>query len=111
MAQSAPGAFGQAGVTPAEIDIAMIYDSFSITVLALLEDLGFCAKGEGGAFLDPARFALVAHSRMADLPPPIACWLRSCSGRAPWQCSCCWHGPTVAPLHAMLRWCLRCWPL
>ncbi|MGE0625882.1 MAG: thiolase domain-containing protein [Pseudomonadales bacterium] len=54
-AQSAPQAFGEAGVTPAEIDIAMIYDSFSITVLALLEDLGFCAKGEGGAWVEGGR--------------------------------------------------------
>ena len=49
--QSAPLAFSDAGVTPAEIDIAMIYDSFSITVLTLLEDLGFCKKGEGGAWV------------------------------------------------------------
>ena len=49
--QSAPQAFGEAGITPAEIDSAMIYDSFSITVLALLEDLGFCKKGEGGAWV------------------------------------------------------------
>ena len=42
-------AFGEAGVTPAEIDVAMIYDSFTITVLTILEDLGFCKKGEGGA--------------------------------------------------------------
>lgn len=49
-AQSAPVAFAEAGITPAEIDVAMIYDSFSITVLALLEDLGFCAKGEGGEY-------------------------------------------------------------
>jgi acetyl-CoA C-acetyltransferase len=49
--QSAPLAFSDAGVTPAEIDIAMIYDSFSITVLTLLEDLGFCEKGEGGAWV------------------------------------------------------------
>jgi acetyl-CoA C-acetyltransferase len=54
-AQSAPQAFGEAGVTPAELDIAMIYDSFSITVLALLEDLGFCAKGEGGAWVEGGR--------------------------------------------------------
>jgi len=54
-AQSGPSAFGEAGVTPAEIDIAMIYDSFSITVLALLEDLGFCAKGEGGAWVEGGR--------------------------------------------------------
>lgn len=51
-AQSGPVAFGEAGVTPAEMDIAMIYDSFSITVLALLEDLGFCKKGEGGSWVE-----------------------------------------------------------
>jgi len=50
-AQSAPQAFGEAGVKPGEIDIAMIYDSFSITVLTLLEDLGFCPKGEGGRWV------------------------------------------------------------
>ena len=47
-ARSAPEAFGRAGVRPDEIDIAMIYDSFTITVLAILEDLGFAKKGEGG---------------------------------------------------------------
>jgi acetyl-CoA C-acetyltransferase len=51
-AQSGPIAFGEAGIKPSEIDIAMIYDSFSITVLALLEDLGFCKKGEGGAWVE-----------------------------------------------------------
>lgn len=49
---SGPTAFGQAGVKPSDIDIAMIYDSFTITVLSALEDLGFCAKGEGGAFVE-----------------------------------------------------------
>ena len=53
--QSAPQAFGEAGVTPSEIDIAMIYDSFSITVLTLLEDLGFCKKGEGGSWVEGGR--------------------------------------------------------
>jgi acetyl-CoA C-acetyltransferase len=48
-------AFGQAGVRPGEIDVAMIYDSFTITVIVALEDLGFCAKGEGGAFADGGR--------------------------------------------------------
>ncbi len=47
-ARSGPEAFGEAGVRPDEIDIAMIYDSFTITVLAILEDLGFAKKGEGG---------------------------------------------------------------
>lgn len=60
-AQSGPEAFGQSGLRPEEMDVAMIYDSFTITVLAILEDLGFCAKGEGGAY--------VAHGRLAfDVP-------------------------------------------
>ena len=54
-AQSGPPAFAEAGIRPDEIDIAMIYDSFTITVLAILEDLGFCKKGEGGAFVNEQR--------------------------------------------------------
>jgi acetyl-CoA C-acetyltransferase len=50
-AQAAPIAFGEAGVTPAEIDVLMAYDSFSITVMCLIEDLGFCKKGDGGAYV------------------------------------------------------------
>ena len=50
-AVSGPLAFAQAGLAPADVDVAQIYDSFTITVLLLLEDLGFCPKGEGGAFV------------------------------------------------------------
>ena len=50
-AVSGPIAFAQAGVTPADIQYASIYDSFTITVLLQLEDLGFCTKGEGGRFV------------------------------------------------------------
>jgi len=53
--QSGRSALGEAGVTPGEIDIAMIYDSFTITVLTILEDLGFCKKGEGGAYVEGGR--------------------------------------------------------
>jgi acetyl-CoA C-acetyltransferase len=51
-AVSGPAAFKEAGVTPADIKYASIYDSFTITVLIQLEDLGFCAKGDGGRFVD-----------------------------------------------------------
>jgi len=54
-ALSGPAAFDQAGVRPDEIDIAMIYDSFTITVLTLLEDLGFAKKGEGGPYVEGGR--------------------------------------------------------
>jgi acetyl-CoA C-acetyltransferase len=49
--QSGALAFAEAGVTPADIQYASIYDSFTITVLMQLEDLGFCKKGEGGRFV------------------------------------------------------------
>jgi acetyl-CoA C-acetyltransferase len=48
---SGAAAFTEAGVKPADIKFAAIYDSFTITVLMQLEDLGFCEKGKGGAFV------------------------------------------------------------
>jgi len=50
-AWSGKTAFEEAGLTPADIQYASIYDSFTITVLMQLEDLGFCAKGAGGRFV------------------------------------------------------------
>jgi acetyl-CoA acetyltransferase len=44
-------AFAMAGIGPEDVDVAQLYDSFTITVLLALEDLGFCAKGEGGPFV------------------------------------------------------------
>lgn len=50
-ARSGAAAFAESGVTPRDIRYVSIYDSFTITVLIQLEDLGFCAKGEGGRFV------------------------------------------------------------
>jgi acetyl-CoA acetyltransferase len=50
--QSANRAFTMAGVTRDDIDTAHVYDAFTISLLVLLEDLGFCKKGEGGAFVE-----------------------------------------------------------
>jgi acetyl-CoA C-acetyltransferase len=48
---SGPPAFAEAGVKPSDIKYASIYDSFTITVLMQIEDLGFCEKGQGGRFV------------------------------------------------------------
>jgi len=50
-AWSGPRAFEEAKVRPSDIKYASIYDSFTITVLMQIEDLGFCEKGKGGAFV------------------------------------------------------------
>jgi len=48
---SGPPAWEMSGIKPADIKYASIYDSFTITVLMQLEDLGFCEKGQGGKFV------------------------------------------------------------
>jgi acetyl-CoA C-acetyltransferase len=49
--RSGAAAFAEAGIGHGDIDYVSIYDSFTITVLVQLEDLGFCAKGQGGRFV------------------------------------------------------------
>ena len=44
-------------MTPAEIDLVMLYDAFTITPILFLEDLGFCPKGEGGRFIADGNIA------------------------------------------------------
>ncbi len=56
--QSGPRALARAGVRHDEIDCCMLYDSFTITVIMTLEGLGFCGRGEGGAFVEGGRIGL-----------------------------------------------------
>jgi acetyl-CoA acetyltransferase len=51
-AKAGPEAFGRAGLTPGDVDMVMLYDSFTITCILLLESLGFCGRGEGGPFAE-----------------------------------------------------------
>ena len=53
--ESGTRAFSAAGLGPRDVDVAMLYDAFTITPILFLEDLGFCAKGEGGAFVAGGR--------------------------------------------------------
>ena len=54
-ARCGPAAFERAGLTPDDVDVALLYDCFTIVVLMQLEDYGFCAKGEAGAFVEGGR--------------------------------------------------------
>ena len=56
--QSGENALRMAGVAIEDVDFATIYDSFTITVLVTLENLGFCKRGEGGGFVEGGRIAL-----------------------------------------------------
>lgn len=56
-AQSGQQAFAMAGLTPADMDMAQLYDAFTINTILFLEDLGFCKKGEGGAFVQGGAIA------------------------------------------------------
>lgn len=51
-------AFARAGLTPADVDVCELYDAFTYMLLITLEDLGFCGKGEAGAFVEDGRLRL-----------------------------------------------------
>lgn len=56
-AQSGAQAYAMAGLGAADMDMAQVYDAFTINTILFLEDLGFCAKGEGGAFVQDGGIA------------------------------------------------------
>ena len=56
--QSGKNAFAMAGMKPSDIDLCTLYDSFTITLLVTLENLGFCELGEGGSFVEDGRIGL-----------------------------------------------------
>jgi len=55
--ESGARAYAQAGVQAADIDVVQVYDAFTINTILFPEDLGFCAKGEGGSFVEGGRIA------------------------------------------------------
>lgn len=55
--QSGRDAFAMAGLRPSDMDVVQLYDAFTINTLLFLEDLGFCKKGEGGAFVEGGAIA------------------------------------------------------
>jgi acetyl-CoA acetyltransferase len=55
--RSGPQAYQMAGLKPGDIDLAMLYDAFTINTILFLEDLGFCPKGEGGRFIENGAIA------------------------------------------------------
>jgi acetyl-CoA acetyltransferase len=54
---SGRAADAMAGLGPEDIDVVELYDAFTINTILFLEDLGFCAKGEGGRFVEGGRIA------------------------------------------------------
>ena len=57
VAEAAKRAYAQAGVGPKDVDAVELYDAFTINTILFLEDMGFCAKGEGGHFVEGGRIA------------------------------------------------------
>ncbi len=55
--ESGPRAFAMAGIGPGDVDVAELYDAFTINTILFLEDLGFCPKGEGGRFVEGGAIA------------------------------------------------------
>ena len=90
IARAAERAFAMAGLTPSDIDMASLYDCYTITVLMTLEDAGFCGKGEGMAWVNQRDLTFAG-----DFPLNTAAG-NSRSGRPAWRAACTtWSTPRV----------------
>lgn len=58
LTRAAPRAFAQAGLSPSDVDLALIYDCFTFEVIQQLEEAGFCKRGEGGSFVEDGNIGL-----------------------------------------------------
>jgi acetyl-CoA acetyltransferase len=56
--RAAPAAYAEAGLRPADVDVAMVYDCFTFELLHQLEEAGFCGRGEGGPFVESGSIAV-----------------------------------------------------
>ena len=65
---SAPWAFAMADIGAADLDVIAVYDCFSMTALMQIEDMGFCKKGEGGAFIQEGRLRYDRPRSQGGLP-------------------------------------------
>jgi acetyl-CoA acetyltransferase len=58
LSSAAPRAFAMAGIGREDVDFAEIYDPFTFQVIQQIEEMGFCKRGEGGAFVEGGRIEL-----------------------------------------------------
>ena len=98
---SAPPAFAMAGLTPGDVDVLTVYDPFTVVSLMQIEDMGFCPKGEAGAFVagDTLRHAggrlpfnthggLLSHAYVLGIAHVVEC-VRQLRGEAAAQVARC----------------------
>jgi acetyl-CoA acetyltransferase len=98
---SAPGAFQMAAITPADVDVLTVYDPFTVVSLMQIEDMGFCEKGEAGAFVqgdtlfhDAGRLpfnthgGLLSHAYVLGIAHVVEC-VKQVRGTAPAQVPNC----------------------
>jgi acetyl-CoA acetyltransferase len=81
-AEAANRAFGQAGLSPVDVDLAQVYDCFTISCLLQVEALGFCKRGEGAAFLREKGIGVTdtfPSTRMAVFSRTATSWASSTS--------------------------------